>query len=67
MKTLFTLTALFLFSLSAFAQADSNGFTNKTEAENKIIHKLKEGKWILYIDSDQAFTTDANAPYYCKA
>lgn len=64
MKSLFILIVFFSFSLGAFAQADSNGFTNKEEAKNQIVNGVKEGKWILYLDSDENTTSDTSAPYY---
>ena len=52
---------LFVLSIHAFAQ---DGFTNKDEAENKLIGKLKEGKWIEYKDSLGKPTSKDSATFY---
>src|SRR5271170_4230321 len=52
---------LFVLSIRAFAQ---DGFTNKDEAENKLIGKLKEGKWIEYKDSLGKPTSKDSATFY---
>lgn len=36
------------FEISALAQQDSSGFTNKAEAKNLTVKGIKEGKWIDY-------------------
>ncbi len=46
MKYFLVLLLSFSFSVAAFAQDDSFGFTNKAEAENKMVNGLKEGKWV---------------------
>jgi antitoxin component YwqK of YwqJK toxin-antitoxin module len=40
------------------------GFTNKSEAKNKFVNKLKWGKWIEYKDSLYNIVDDSSAPYY---
>ncbi len=55
------------FAITAFAQVDSLGFTNKAEAENKMVHGRKEGKWIEYYYGDGYMyyqTTDTSEEYY---
>jgi antitoxin component YwqK of YwqJK toxin-antitoxin module len=54
--SLFTINSYF-----ALAQ-DSLGFTNKAEAENKMVNGVKEGKWIVYIGGRGS--NDNSAPYY---
>lgn len=39
-------------------------FTNKREAKNLMINGLKEGKWLIYQDSNANVISDTNAPYY---
>ncbi len=51
MKFFLILILSLSLSIAAFAQADSLGFTNKAEAENKMVNGLKEGKWCEGIDS----------------
>ncbi len=47
MKPFLILILSFTFSITAFAQQDSLGFTNKAEAENKMVNGLQEGKWVI--------------------
>ncbi len=63
----------FILSLSlsilAFAQQDSLGFTNKAEAENKMVNGVKEGKWLEYeaifpIYENTPKVKDTNLLYY---
>src|ERR1035438_7342943 len=67
MKFILALILWLSLSVAAFAQNDSLGFTNKAEAENKMVNGLKEGKWLEYYYGDggeQVITTDTNADYY---
>jgi len=50
MRPLLILILSFSLSIAAFGQQDSLGFTNKAEAKNQMVHGLKEGKWVEYID-----------------
>jgi antitoxin component YwqK of YwqJK toxin-antitoxin module len=54
MKHLLVLIPFLLFTVATMAQ-DSLGFTNKTEAENKMANGLKEGKWVEYLDANKAY------------
>lgn len=56
--------ALLLSSLSFYSNAQ-NGFTDKSEAENKYIDSLKEGKWIELVNSNPGEENVAEAqPYW---
>ncbi len=57
MKPLIILLLLLCLSLIAFGQQATpeypdSGFTNKAEAKNQFVNKLKEGKWIDYMGRD---------------
>ncbi|HTA26328.1 MAG TPA: hypothetical protein VK809_00960 [Bacteroidia bacterium] len=58
MKHFLILIVSLSFSIAAMAQ-DSLGFTNKAEAENRMVNGLREGKWVEYIKYDSV-TTDSN-------
>ena len=45
MKPFLILILSLSFTITAFAQQDSLGFTNKAEAKNLTVNGLKEGKW----------------------
>lgn len=64
MKYFLILIVFLSFSITAFTQSDSLGFTNKAEAENKTMNGLKEGKWVEYFDEYADIINDTNAPYY---
>jgi antitoxin component YwqK of YwqJK toxin-antitoxin module len=66
MKPFLIIIVSFSFVLTAFGQdyLDS-GFTNKAESKNLLVNGLKEGKWMVYKDSDSKTTNDTNAPSYC--
>jgi antitoxin component YwqK of YwqJK toxin-antitoxin module len=65
MKTFLILTLSLSVSLSAFSQdLPDSGFTHKAEAKNQLVHGVRQGKWIVYKDSDEKMTTDTTAPYY---
>jgi len=64
MKTFLTLVLSLLFAFNAIGQSDNNGFTNKAEAKNLMLKGVREGKWIIYKDSNEKKTADTNAPYY---
>ncbi len=57
MKPFLLLILSLCFAIPAFAQADS-GFTHKSEAKNKIVNGLKEGKWLEYLDETETVITD---------
>jgi antitoxin component YwqK of YwqJK toxin-antitoxin module len=46
---------------------DKHGFTfaNKKEAENKVVNGLRQGKWIVYWDSNQNEVIDSTQAKYC--
>ena len=72
MKPLLILILSLLFALSAMGQqpeSSDSGFTNKTEAKNQFVNKLKEGKWIEYVDiggfiADTSFFKDSSSLNY---
>src|SRR6185312_12853679 len=65
MKTYLILFLSFYFIACATGQSIvDGGFTNKTEAKNKLKHGLKEGKWIEYINDSGKITTNSSAPFY---
>ena|GEM_PF-3077015 len=56
-KFIISILSLF-FTLTAFGQADSLGFTNRAEAKNLMVNGQKQGKWVEYIDADNLVTND---------
>jgi len=58
MRGLLILIVALLFSITVFAQQDS-GFTNKAEAKNLMVDGKRDGKWLIYIDSNGTPTTDS--------
>jgi len=63
MKTSLLLATALFFTLSASAQHE-DGFTNKTEARNKTINGLKEGKWLDYSSISFDILPDSNNSQY---
>ena len=53
-----------LLSLTTIGMFAQGGFINKDEAQNKLIEKLKDGKWIEYKDTAWKNTNQENAKYY---
>ena len=41
--------SLFISFVASCQQPIDSGFTNKAEAENKMVNGLKEGKWVEYL------------------
>jgi antitoxin component YwqK of YwqJK toxin-antitoxin module len=64
MKRLLLYLFLTTYSLSLSAQADSAGFTDKTEAKNQMADSVKDGNWCEYLTAEFIVTQDTNAPYY---
>jgi hypothetical protein len=62
MKTLLMLIACLSISLTVLGQQEwtDTSFTNKSEATNKTVNGLKEGKWIEYytVENGAAVQTD---------
>jgi antitoxin component YwqK of YwqJK toxin-antitoxin module len=63
------ISLLIVFSYSVIPVMGQNmpdsGFTDKREARNKMVNRVKEGKWVEYWKN--AYNTparDTNAPYY---
>jgi antitoxin component YwqK of YwqJK toxin-antitoxin module len=65
MKTKLIAILIAVFSCIVLPAMAQEGFTNKAEAANQLVSGLKEGKWIVYLDSSWLVTADTNrAPYY---
>ncbi len=65
-KNIIIIAIAFLCCISnVHAQQDSDsGFTNKKEAENKMVNGVKEGKWIEYADAKWDFNSTKRYVYY---
>ncbi len=59
MKASLILIISLSFSLIAFGQVDSLGFTNKAEAKNLMLNGIKEGKWVEYYPTFQYLVSDS--------
>jgi uncharacterized protein (TIGR02145 family) len=64
MKIKLIVILIMVFSLPSLSVMAQDGFTNKAEAENRLNDTLKEGKWMVYLDSSMLVTSDTTAPYY---
>jgi len=64
MKTILSFLIILFAANFSFGQ---NGFTEKSEAKNESINGVRQGKWLLYLDSLAQEITDAahiKAKYY---